>query len=145
MLRIVMLSSVVAAAAVNTVVIKLSPTLPPASAPAATRAAAIMARQIRQRYDTTVVSPAATFSATADVTVTLALNTTIGEEGFAVSDASADGADVLISGGDCGALLFGIGKFLRSSSYDAHFAPGGWRGSSAPQRRGSFRAAYFAT
>ena len=40
-------------------------------------------------------------------------------------------------------LLYGVGKFLRTSNYDGLFKPSPWRGVSAP--RGSLRGMYFAT
>ena len=53
-------------------------------------------------------------------------------------------AGLKISGGSEFAILYGIGKMLRTASYkNGCFEFGDWRGSSAPQK--SFRAMYFAT
>lgn len=52
-----------------------------------------------------------------DFTVTLAVNVSLGIEGYAIM--SAPGGDaVIISGGDARGILFGCGKFLRTSRYD---------------------------
>ncbi len=40
-------------------------------------------------------------------------------------------------------MLYGVGKFLRTSRYDGTFRPSPWRGTSAPQ--GYLRGMYFAT
>ena len=40
-------------------------------------------------------------------------------------------------------LLYGVGKFLRTSRYDRSFQPSPWRGMSLPH--GSLRGMYFAT
>ncbi len=56
-------------------------------------------------------------------------------------DASA-GA-VRVAGGSPRGLLYGVGKFLRTSRYDETFQPSPWRGTSNP--RGSLRGMYFAS
>lgn len=48
-----------------------------------------------------------------------------------------------IAGGSPGGLLYGVGKFLRTSGYDGGFQPSAWRGTSAPQ--GNLRGMYFAS
>ncbi len=53
------------------------------------------------------------------------------------------GAAVRISGGSARGLLYGVGKFLRTSGYSGTFQPSPWRGTSAPQ--GSLRGMYFAS
>ncbi|HPN33934.1 MAG TPA: hypothetical protein PK843_05440 [bacterium] len=50
---------------------------------------------------------------------------------------------VLIAGGSPRGLLYGAGKFLRTSGYDGVFQPSTWRGFSNPQ--GAVRGMYFAT
>ncbi len=52
------------------------------------------------------------------------------------------GAAVRIAGGAPRGVLYGVGKFLRTSRYDGTFRPSPWRGVSAP--RGSVRGMYFA-
>jgi len=49
---------------------------------------------------------------------------------------------VHISGGSWQGLLYGVGKFLRTSKYENGFLPSTWRGISSPQ--GTFRGMYFA-
>ncbi|MBL9127475.1 MAG: hypothetical protein JNL97_07510, partial [Verrucomicrobiales bacterium] len=53
------------------------------------------------------------------------------------------GDAVRISGGSGNGLLYGVGKFLRTSRYDGAFEPSKWRGASKP--RGSLRGMYFAS
>jgi hypothetical protein len=74
--------------------------------------------------------------------IVLAVDPALPREGFAVAD--ADGGNVRITGADAAAVLYGVGKFLRTSRYTPDgFVPGAWRGASAPE--GSFRAVYAAT
>lgn len=53
------------------------------------------------------------------------------------------GTAVRITGGSPRGLLYGVGKFLRTSRYDGTFYPSPWRGTSIPH--GSLRGMYFAT
>lgn len=62
------------------------------------------------------------------------------EEGFRID---GTGSGVRITGGSPQGLLFGSGKFLRTSRYDGAFHASPWRGTSMPQ--GSLRGMYFAT
>ena len=128
--------------------IQLGATITPTEREFALRTAAILARQIQQRCAATVQQPGnPEFEGMAPVVIQLALNSSFGDEGFEVAD-GADATTVVLSGGDARGLLFGVGKFLRSSRFDgpraAPFVPGVWRGSDAPRLRNSFRAAYFA-
>ena len=50
---------------------------------------------------------------------------------------------VRVSGGSPRGLLYGVGKFLRTSQYGERFECSAWRGTSVPQ--GSLRGMYFAT
>ena len=50
---------------------------------------------------------------------------------------------VRVSGGSPQGLLYGVGKFLRTSRYDGTFQPSAYRGISEP--RGSLRGMYFAS
>lgn len=61
-------------------------------------------------------------------------------EGFSIS---APDKALRIAGGSELGLLYGVGKFLRTSSYAPDFTPSPWRGSSAPY--GSLRGMYFAS
>ena len=72
----------------------------------------------------------------------LAVRPGIGAEGFEVS-AQGKGT-VVIAGGDDRGLLYGVGKFLRTSTFErGTFRPSAWRGRSVPER--SVRGMYFAT
>ena len=53
------------------------------------------------------------------------------------------GAAVRVAGGSPRGLLYGVGKFLRTSRYEGTFQPSPWRGTSVP--RGFVRGMYFAT
>lgn len=68
------------------------------------------------------------------------------EDRYTIGDRKDGG--VLITGNNHRRLLYGVGKFLRSSSYEdgdanAAFIPGTWRGSSAPVQ--PYRAVYWWT
>ena len=97
----------------------------------------VLARQIQQRCDAKVVK-----DGEAPLTVELAVAPGIGSEGYRIED--RQGGGVRIVGNDERGVLYGAGKFLRSSRYDkGGFTPGGWRGTSAPQK--PVRGIYFAT
>lgn len=143
----------------DTIHIAVAATVSSADAPFAMRVAGIMARQIRQRCNATVNLPSTSGEATTQASdaaltihVQLAILKSVGAEGFSIADsASATGGretTIVISGGDIRGLLFGAGKFLRSSRFDGPasgpFIAGSWRGTDAPRLRNSFRAAYFA-
>ena len=53
------------------------------------------------------------------------------------------GKAVRIAGGTPRGLLYGVGKFLRTSGYAGAFEPSAWRGTSVP--RGTLRGMYFAS
>jgi hypothetical protein len=81
-----------------------------------------------------------------DVVVELAVGSGGDEDGYTIGDRKDGG--VLITGNNHRGLLYGVGKFLRSSSYEdgdanAAFIPGTWRGSSAPVQ--AYRAVYWWT
>jgi hypothetical protein len=66
----------------------------------------------------------------------------IGTEGFRIE--GAPGEPIRIIGNDDRGLLYGIGKFLRTSRFgDGSFEPGAWRGTSVPKK--PVRGMYFAT
>ncbi|MHB8970702.1 MAG: beta-N-acetylhexosaminidase family protein [Pirellulaceae bacterium] len=99
----------------------------------------VFARQIRQRCAAEIVT-----SGTAPLVVELALDTGIGAEGFRIEDRVGGG--VRISGNDERGLLYGVGKFLRTSRFgEGGFTPGLWRGTSIPQKpvRGIYLATHF--
>ena len=74
----------------------------------------------------------------------LAVTPGIGTEGFTID--SLPSGSVRIIGNDARGLLYGIGKFLRTSQYaEGHLTPSSWRGTSVPQRevRGMYFASHF--
>ena len=77
-----------------------------------------------------------------DLTVELAIREGIGKEGFEIEDGPK--GTIRIVGNDQRGLIYGIGKFLRTSRFDhGGFTPGSWRGTSVPQK--SIRGLYCAT
>lgn len=113
--------------------------LPDNAGPIASRASAILARQITQRCGAKVVT-----AGEAACSVELGIQAGIGTEGFQIAD-GPDGA-VRILGNDERGLLYGVGKFLRTSRYDRDgFTPAAWRGTSAPKcpMRGIYLATHF--
>jgi hypothetical protein len=76
------------------------------------------------------------------LTVELAVAPGIGTEGFRIENRTGGG--VRIVGNDERGVLYGVGRFLRTSRYDqGGFIPGAWRGTSVPQK--PYRGIYFAT
>ena len=68
----------------------------------------------------------------------------IGVQGFAIED--APGGAVALVGNDARGLIYGVGKFLRTSRFDdGCFTPSAWRGTSVPKRpvRGIYFASHF--
>ena len=96
----------------------------------------IFARQVQRRCSARVVS-----DGPAPFTLELAIEPGIGKEGFRIADGQHGG--VRIVGNDERGVLYGVGKFLRSSRYERGFAPGAWRGVSVPEK--PLRGIYFAT
>ena len=72
--------------------------------------------------------------------IILAVDQGLPAEGYSIR---TDGQAVHIAGGSAAGMLYGVGKFLRTSSYAAGFSPSAWRGSSAPD--GPLRGMYFAS
>jgi len=113
--------------------------LPADADPVIAHAAKVLARQIQQRCDASGVA-----SGDADLTVELAVQAGIGAEGFSIEAAKGSPSAVRIVGNDPRGVVYGIGKFLRTSRYDrGGFTPGAWRGASKPQK--PIRGIYFAT
>jgi hypothetical protein len=97
----------------------------------------VVRRQIQQRCEAKVIA-----TGNAPLTVELALGPGIGAEGFRIEDRTGGG--VRIVGNDGRGLLYGTGKFLRTSRFDqGGFSPGAWRGTSQPKC--PVRAIYLAT
>ncbi len=102
--------------------------------PLAARAFTILKERIQQRCSAKVVE------SDNEAQVILATADTLPPEGYSIDQA---GAAVQVAGGSPRGLLYGIGKFLRTSRYDEGFTPSSWRGASAP--RGSMRGMYLAS
>ena len=101
--------------------------------PLVSRARAILKDRIEERWAAQVVE------GQAEALITLAVDSELQAEAFRLEKA---GAGVRVSGGSPRGLLYGVGKFLRTSRYDDGVAPSAWRGTSVP--RGSLRGMYFA-
>lgn len=113
--------------------------LPPQSDPVIKNIADIFARQVQRRCDARIVS-----QTEAPLTVELAIEPGIGDEGYRIADGAR--STIRIIGNDGRGLLYGIGKFLHSSSCGIDgFTPGGWRGTSVPKMpvRGVYLATHF--
>lgn len=101
------------------------------------RIAGVFQRQIKNRYGVQV-----TTSDVDELTVTFEISPDIGLEGFKIED--GENKEIRIVGNDEQGLLYGVGKFLRTSYYEKDsFMPGIWRGTSIPEKE--FRGIYFAT
>jgi hypothetical protein len=99
--------------------------------------AAVLKRQIESRSKVEV-----TDAGVGDVRIELRIAAVIGSEGYTI--AGGENGSIRIIGNDERGLLYGVGKFLRTSRYRQDtFEPGTWRGSSAPQK--PMRGIYFAT
>jgi len=129
----VLLASPIHAAATKSVRLAL----PPQPGPVVENVGQILTRQIQQRCEAKVKT-----SGDAPLTVELAIESGVGAEGFRIEDRA--GGSVRIVGNDQRGLLYGAGKFLRTSRYDqGGFTPGAWRGTSVPVC--PVRGVYFAT
>lgn len=101
------------------------------------RAVAVFARQVEKRCPARVV-----LRGDAQMNVAVSLDPSLGMEGYRIVD-RADGTIEVAGHNELG-VLYGLGKFLRTSRYsDDGFTPGSWRGESVPQK--PFRGIYFAT
>ncbi|MEN6357084.1 MAG: hypothetical protein ABFD83_08385 [Armatimonadota bacterium] len=100
--------------------------------------AGILAKRIREQSNTRIVADCA-----ADVNITLKIVRGVGAEGYTISDDPHGGIDIV--GNDERGLLYGVGKFLRTSRFDGGFVASKWRGSSKPTCpvRGIYMAVHF--
>jgi hypothetical protein len=97
----------------------------------------VFAQQVQERCGATV-----TTQGEALLTVSLSVDPAIGREGFRISDRAGGGIDV-VGQNELG-ILYGLGKFLRTSRFSEDgFVPGTWRGESIPKK--PIRGIYFAT
>jgi hypothetical protein len=111
--------------------------LPSRPGPVVENTGKVFTRQVQQRCEAKVVT-----GGRAPLTVELAVERGIGAEGYRIED--RQGGGVRIAGNDERGLLYGVGKFLRTSRYDqGGFTAGTWRGTSVPQK--PIRGIYFAT
>ena len=113
--------------------------LPGNAGPIARHAREILGRQIAERCGAQVVN-----AGPAACAVELGIESGIGTEGYKIVDGA--GGSVRILGNDERGLLYGVGRFLRSSRYDrGGFTPGTWRGRSVPKcpMRGIYLATHF--
>ena len=94
----------------------------------------IMKDRVEQRCSSVVVEKVA------GAQIVLSVDDSLQPDAFRIDD--VDSA-VRVAGGSARGLLYGVGKFLRTSVYDGAFQPSQWRGTSAPQ--GSMRGMYFAS
>ena len=79
-----------------------------------------------------------------ELKIVLAIKHGIGSEGFSISDAGHN--IIRITGNDARGVLYGVGKFLRTSTYNRDgFTAGEWLGTSVPQKsiRGIYLAPHF--
>lgn len=102
--------------------------------PLIARSVAILKSRIEERCSARVVE------ARRGAQIILTVDGRLPLEAFQIDE---KGGAVRIAGGSPRGLLYGIGKFLRTSSYDGTFQPSAWRGTSAPQ--GALRGMYFAS
>jgi hypothetical protein len=113
-----------------TVRVKVSPSADPLVA----RTFAILKERIEQRCAVNVVE------IRDRAQMILTLDDRVPAEAFRIDQI---GTAAQIAGGSSRGLLYGVGKFLRTSRYDRTFQASAWRGTSKP--RGSVRGVYFAS
>jgi hypothetical protein len=102
--------------------------------PLVARTFAVLKDRIEQRCAVSVVE------ARKQPQVILTIDNHLPPEAFRIDESS--GA-VRVAGGSPRGLLYGVGKFLRTSGYDGAFQLSQWRGTSKPH--GSLRGMYFAS
>jgi hypothetical protein len=97
--------------------------------------AALLKRRIEERCNAKV-------GAGGDLKIVLSIRWGIGAEGYNIS--TGNKGSIRIIGNDMRGVLYGVGKFLRTSAYSAEgFTAGNWRGVSVPEKR--VRGMYLAT
>ena len=116
---------------------KIRLVLPDKAEPRMRKIAEVFGRQISQRCGARV-----TTNGEAPLRIELAIRPDIGKEGFSIKKAEA--GTIRIEGNDTRGVLYGVGKFLRTSRFDANgLTPGDWEGVSVPKK--PIRRIYFAT
>jgi hypothetical protein len=134
---LVILMLVIISSFANAQVYTLRITIPRNAGLITKHAREVMAHQITTRCDARIIK-----TKSAQFTIDLLTESTPVPESFRIVEVGP--AHLQIIGSDENGLLYGIGKFLRSSRFDqGSFTPGIWRGSSAPS--GKVRGMYFAS
>jgi len=112
-------------------------TVPSGASPVVEKGCELLRRTVNERCGVSV-----SLRGDGELSIVLEVSPGIGPEGFRIED--GPGGSVRIVGNDERGLLYGIGKFLRTSRYkEDEFTPGTWRGTSVPQK--PIRGVYFAT
>lgn len=111
--------------------------LPAKPDPVVTKIKGVLERQVKTRCAATVIGEGDTA-----LTVELVIEPGMGNEGFRIADGAK--GTVRIIGNDTRGLLYGVGKFLHTSTYTTEgLVPSTWRGVSVPKM--PVRGVYFAT
>lgn len=113
--------------------------LPPQAGAAVENIGRMLGRQIERRCSAKV-----TATGEAMLVVELAVEPGIGVEGFWITNRAGGG--IRIIGNEARGLLYGVGKFLHTATYNEQgFSPGTWRGASVPKMpvRGIYLATHF--
>lgn len=111
--------------------------LPDGNDPVMQNMVSVFTRQVQARCGAKVI-----IQGDAPLTIMLAIEAGFGAEGFRIIGGKT--GTIRIVGNDKRGVLHGIGKFLRTSRYEADgFTPGSWRGESVPLK--PVRGIYFAT
>ncbi|MCA9426706.1 MAG: nucleoside hydrolase [Candidatus Omnitrophica bacterium] len=126
-------------AALKTVLSEIAPSevkvrIEDATGPLVSRTFAILKDRIEHRCSARVIESAS------DAEIVLTIDADLPREAFSIEE---DRSALKIAGGSAQGLLYGVGKFLRTSGYENGFHPSEWRGTSVP--RGSMRGMYFAS
>lgn len=100
----------------------------------AARTFSILRDRIESRCATRVVA------GKSDARIALTVQPSLPSDAFQIDET---GGNIRIAGGSPRGLLYGVGKFLRTSKYEGQFQPSSWRGTSQP--RGTLRGMYFAS
>jgi predicted esterase len=112
--------------------------LPKGASPLVRRIGRILASRIAERC------PPSKYVFDAEISISLRIKPGIGKEGFSIADDGFLRKIITITGNDERGLLFGVGKFLHTSSVGPMgFNPSKWRGASVPAK--PLRGIYFAT
>jgi hypothetical protein len=100
--------------------------------------ASVFIRRIEQRSGAKV-----SVGAEGELKIELSVDTGIGKDGFTIANGKNG---IQIIGNNERGVLYGVGKFLRTSAYSkVGFTDGGWRGTSVPEKpvRGIYLATHF--